>query len=314
MSEEFDVRMCGITYEAYATDAAHMSRCQIEAIERYDYDWAWLQVDDCIEFEPLGVGVRGGGNILYATCGYLPPTAKTLKGLKVPDPQNDGRMPILLEAISNVKARFGESVCVTGRTAAPFSSVGLLYGIDQAMMLPYSDERLLRDTMEFLVEVQASFGAAQFEAGADAIWLGDCNASTHLMSADFYGEFAFEPAKRVIDAYRSAGGLTFYHASEDGAALPIMAELGADVLSSGAEIDIADAMESTRGKVCYIGNIDPIGVLANGTVEEVEHETERIMRIGQRNVGYVFCSGEMIPRDTPEENMLAMIGTARRLG
>ena len=313
LSEEFDVRMCGLVYEAYATNAADMARCQIEAIERYDYDWAWLQVDDCIEFEVLGVGVQGGGNILYATSAYLPPTVETLKGLKIPDPQKDGRMPVLLEAIGKVKARFGDTVCVTGRTAAPFSSVGLLYGIDQAMLLPYSDEKLLRDTIEFFVEMQTTFGIAQFEAGADALWFGDCNASTHMMSPDFYKEFAFEPAKRVIEAYRQADGLTFYHASEDGAAFPIMAELGADVLSSGPEIDIAEAIQSTKGKVCYTGNIDPIAVLANGTVEVVEKETERILRIGQQNVGYIFCSGEMIPRHTPEENMLAMMETAKRL-
>jgi len=313
LSEEFDVRVCGLTYEAYATNADAMAQCQIEAITRFDYDWAWLQVDDCIEFEPLGVGVLGGGNILYATAEYLPAKAETLRALKIPDPQKDGRMPLLLEAISTVKARLGHTVCVTGRTAAPFSSVTLLYGIDQAMMLPYTDEALLRDTLEFFEHMQTQFGLAQFEAGADALWFGDCNASTHLISTDFYAEFAFEPAKRVMDAYKQAGGLTFYHASEDGASLPIMAELGADALSSGPEIDIVRALESTQGRVCYIGNIDPIKVLDKGTVDQVEQETERIMATGKQNTGYIFCSGEMIPRDTPEENMLAMMRTAKRL-
>ena len=154
-SEEFDVRMAGECYETYSNDAKVMAKCQIEAIKKYDYDWAWLQVDDCIEFEVLGVGCKGGGNILPATCDYLPPTEETLKGLKMPDPEKDGRMPILLEAISRIKEELGDTVCVTGRVAAPFSSVTLLYGMTETSMLMYDNPALIHETNKFFVELQA---------------------------------------------------------------------------------------------------------------------------------------------------------------
>jgi len=54
-SEEMDVRVCGSRYDRYNSDAKEMARVQIEAVERFDYDWAWLQVDDCLEFGTLGV-------------------------------------------------------------------------------------------------------------------------------------------------------------------------------------------------------------------------------------------------------------------
>ena len=73
-SEEFDVRMAGEVYEEYCQDALVMSRVQIGSVRRFDYDWAWLQVDDCIEFEMLGVGSVGSGNVLRATTDYLPAT------------------------------------------------------------------------------------------------------------------------------------------------------------------------------------------------------------------------------------------------
>jgi len=84
MSEEFDVRWYGRgTYQEITSDASKLAACWIAAIREFDYDWAWLQIDDyydwawlqiddCIEFEPLGVGVRGEGNILPATYDYLP--------------------------------------------------------------------------------------------------------------------------------------------------------------------------------------------------------------------------------------------------
>lgn len=37
------------------------------------------------------------------------------------------------------------------------------------------------------------------------------------------------------------------------------------------------------------------------------------VRIGQQQAGYIFSSGEMIPGDTPQENMGAMMKTAKRL-
>jgi len=73
-SEEFDVKEAGVIYSEYNSNSEIMAKVQIEFIKKFDYDWAWLQVDDCIEFEILGVGVKGGGNILPATCDYLPAT------------------------------------------------------------------------------------------------------------------------------------------------------------------------------------------------------------------------------------------------
>ncbi len=79
-SEEFDVHICGggVTYNEYNRDPKLMAASQIAAVKRFDYDWAWLQVDDCILYEVLGVEVRGEGDILPATCGYLPATQSTL--------------------------------------------------------------------------------------------------------------------------------------------------------------------------------------------------------------------------------------------
>jgi uroporphyrinogen decarboxylase len=313
LSEEFDVKWYGATYADYCQDARVMAECQIAAVQEFDYDWAWLQVDDCIEFEPLGVGTRWDTNILRATCEYLPPTFETLKKLRVPDPYKDGRMPVLLDAIHRVRERFGNTVCVTGRTAAPFSSVGLLYSLQELMLLPYTNAELFQETLEFFVELQTRFGLAQIEAGAHALWFGDCNASSHLVSPEIYRKWAFEPAKRVTEAYKKAGGFVFYHASEEGKSLEAMTQLGVTALSPGPGINIRDALSIAQGKGCIIGNLDPINVLMNGTAEDVRRETTRIMEAGKQTTGFMFDSGEMIPRDTPEENIRTMVKTAREL-
>jgi uroporphyrinogen decarboxylase len=313
--EEFDVRMSGAVYSDYNSNSRVMAKCQIDAVKRFDYDWAWLQVDDCIEFEVLGVGVKGQGNILPATCDYLPASYETLNHLKLPNPKRDGRMPVLLDAIKRIKDEFGDTVCVTGRTAAPFSSVTLLYGITETLMLLYDNPQLVKDTARFFIELQSMWGTAQIEAGADALWFGDCNASGHLISVDDYMEFAFEGVKKCVETYDSAGAFSFYHASEHNPEhMKAQAATGASALSVGPGVDIAKAIETVGSKVCILGNIDPITMLLQGSVEQVRQETRRIIEIGKQNGGYIFNSGEMIPRDVPEENIRVMIDTAKEFG
>jgi len=112
LSQEFDARMSGLTYAEYVTDPKKAARCQIENIERFGYDWAWLHLDDCIEFEAIGVGVRIEGNVVPVTSGYLPATWETLRSLRLPDPHRHGRMPLLLEVIRRVREHFGDGTFV----------------------------------------------------------------------------------------------------------------------------------------------------------------------------------------------------------
>ncbi len=312
-SEEFDVRICGSRYDRYNRDAKEMARVQIEAVERFDYDWAWLQVDDCIEFEGLGVEVRGEGDILPATCGYLPATESSLHALREHGYRVENRMGVLLDAISAVKAHFGDRVCVTGRTAAPFSSVTLAFGMNETLMLLYENPEFIIEAMKFFEEYQLRFGLDQINAGADALWFGDCNASGHLISPDIYRTFAMEPAHRASAGYQEAGGIVFYHASEElPAMIDLQANAGFSILSVGPGITLEAAREIVNGRVCLSGNVNPLSVLERGTPEQVRAEVERIVHNVSRHGGHVMNSGEMVPRDTPEENVRAFIEGARQ--
>lgn len=311
-SEELDVRVCGSRYDRYNADAREMARVQIEAIERFDYDWAWLQVDDCIEFEPLGVGVTGGGDILPATCEYLPPTQASLDRMHQHGYRVVGRMEVLLEAIRSIKDYFGDAVCVTGRTAAPFSSATLVFGIDEVLTMPFTMPEFLADALWFFETYQTQFGLDQISAGADALWFGDCSASGHLISPAIYKEFAVEPARRTCERYRAAGAVVMYHASEEVSAMvELQAGAGFSILSVGPGIDIEEARRIVTGRVCLSGNVDPLRVLARGTPDDVRKEVERIVRTVSVHGGHVMNSGEMVPRETPEENVRSFVETAR---
>ncbi len=315
MSEEFDVKWYGkYTYEEMIQSADKLVEVWSAAVREFDYDWAWLQIDDCIEFEVLGVGCVGEGNILRATHNYLPATRETLKSLDLPDHARAGRMPIKLEALRRLKAEFGDTACVVGSNAAPYSSAGLLFGLEKSMLLMYDDPDLLRETMEFFVDLQSRWSVAQIQAGADAIWLGDANAFSSMLSPAQYKEFAAEPCRKVITACQKAGGMVFLMNSEISIPhIELEGQLKPDTISVGPAADLQAVLDAMRGKACIMGNIDPIEVLMRGTPAQVEKEVERLMTIGRQGTGFMLDSGEMIPRDVPEENMRAMMRKAHDL-
>lgn len=314
LSQEFDARMSGLTYAEYVTDPGNIIRSQIENIERFGYDWAWLHVDDTLEFEAIGVGTQIEGDIVPVTRDYLPATWETVRHLKQPDPQRDARMPVLLEAIRGVREHFGDRIFVCGRTAAPFSSVGLTMGSAALMTLPIDDPELLRAAMEFFVELQIEWGRAQIEAGAHGLWFGDCYGASHFISPGMFEEIALEPAKRVAEEYKKMGAIVIVHNSEESEAfLPLLVELGADVISVGPGIDIGRVKDLIGDQVCIMGNLDPIHVLAEADPDTVRRETLACFEKAGR-AGYLFDTGECVPRHTPAVNMEAMIRAAREAG
>lgn len=313
-SEEFDVKWHGrYPYEEMCQDGRKMAEVWIATIEEFGYDWAWLQVDDCFEFEPLGVGTHGEGNILRATRDYLPAIRETLRSLRLPDPKSDGRMPEKLEAIRRVREHFGDTVLVEGSCAAPFSSVGLLFGLQETMMLVATDPELLQEACEFFVELQSVYVKAQIEAGAHAIWIGDCNAFSGFLSLEQYRRLAGPPCRELVEKAHEAGAIVHLMNSE--VATPYIvaeAELGVDIVNCGPGADMAAVRDALAGNCCYSGNLDPIETLMRGTPERVAAEVERLVETCYPAGGYLYCTGEMNPRDVPEENMRAMVRAVRR--
>ncbi len=313
-SEEFDVKWHGrYTCEEVCQDGRKMAEVWMAAVAEFDYDWAWLQVDDCFEFEPLGVGTRGEGDILRATCRYLPATEATLRRLRIPDPRCDGRMPEKLKALRLLRETLGDRVLIEGSCAAPYSAVGLLFGIEETAVLALTQPELLAAACRFFVESQAVYIRAQVESGAHAVWLGDCNAFSGLLSLEQFRRFAFDSCRELIARVRECGAIVHLHNSEH--KLPYLlaeAELGADLINCGPGADMTAVARALAGRQGYSGNLDPLGSLLHGTPDEVAAETERVVRAAASGGCYLFCTGEMVPRDVPEANLRAMIRAARR--
>ena len=312
LSEEFDVGQAGITYEEYSCDAGKVAQVHIKALHERDFDWACVYIDDCIEFEPLGVKTTGMVNVPKSATRYVPATRETFDLLRQPNPYCDGRMPVLTEAISKIRSEFGNSVMICGRTPAPFSAASLLYGIEDAMCLMYDDPRLLQDTMRFLVELELGYARAQLAAGAHALWVGDCCASSRFISLSHFNKFVLDITASFISELKRLGAITIYFAAEkDTSYILAAAGLGADIIGVSENADLAECLKVIQGRVCLMGNLDPINILQDGSPDDIRVEIKKISDNTSGCGGYLFNTGEGVTRDTHQENMRALADAIR---
>ncbi len=185
-------------------------------------------------------------------------------------------------------------------------------GTENAMISALTDPGLCRAVMDRKYEALKEEMLALKELGADGVYTGDACASCSFFSPDIYCALFFEYQKKSIDFAHGHGMKALLHIC--GKISPIlenMADTGADVIesldaiSSGGDIDLKDAKKRVGRRVCLKGNIDAIHVLAQLSPREIYNVCSQALN-DAGPAGYIL-STEQITRDTPPENVMAMI-------
>jgi uroporphyrinogen-III decarboxylase len=190
-----------------------------------------------------------------------------------------------------------------------------MWSIQESMLLLLTNPDLLYEAMDYWKEFYKRYIKAQKDAGADAIWLGDCNAFSSMVPADLYVEHILPVTRQLVQyCEKELDIMIWMHNSEINleniiSHLPI----GASFESIGPAADIQQVSNALKGKAAFSGNLDPLEVLWKGTPELVRRETTRIITSCKENGGYIFNTGEMNPSQVSAENMKAMMDTARNL-
>lgn len=83
------------------------------------------------------------------------------------------------------------------------------------------------------------------------------------------------------------------------------------IINCGPGIDMQEARQAVGPEQCLSGNVDPIETLMRGSPEQVSEEVSRIIETVSSKGAHIMCSGEMVPRDTPEENLAAFVQATR---
>lgn len=313
MIREFALRQYGLTFaECYRNPDAYVD-AQLRCLRDTGIDAVW---------DLFGIAAleEAAGSVL-ATPEDDPPTItepilqeRRLDLARRIDPRRDGRMPQLIDIVRKLRKAVGPDIAVFGWVSAPFRSACMLRGLENIFMDMYDDPDFVSYVVEYCVGPSVEFALALAEAGADVIEIGNASASSAMISRAAYERFVHPTNRAIIEQLKRAGVTTMMHICGD---LNDRADLvfteGMDIMSF-EKLDVPRFKERYGATTCFLGYVGSSSTLLRGTPDEVERESARCIADAGPDGGFILSADCVVPRDTPLENVRAMVRAAERYG
>jgi MtaA/CmuA family methyltransferase len=234
------------------------------------------------------------------------------------DLTGDGLLPAMVEATRIIADAVGDRVCILAEAdQGPFSLASQIVGIEEflvALMEPDQAEHVER-LLDYTTEQCTVYARALIDAGAHMTMMGESIAGPDVCAPDVYRRVAQPHERRVIEALAAEGKAMGLHICGNATAIVSdMADTGARFLQLDYKVDRATVKAATQGRTTLIGTVDPSGVLALGSPDDVRVAAQADIDILAPGGGYMLAPGCALPYGTPEANVEALIAAAHESG
>ena len=229
------------------------------------------------------------------------------------NPATDGFMALALHLYGTQCRRIfdaGFTVPVVA-SRGPLCTAAFVRGLNEFMLdlaeHPEAAERLIAFSTDAVI-AWLKAQAAAIGSSVEGIFVLDDIAG--FLSRRMYQNFAHPYLKRICDAF-PASWVKVYH--NDANIRPFLADLpdsGFDVLNFSYNIDIAEAWDKTRGRMCLMGNVNPLEIGVQGSPEQVQQAASEVLRKMQGKPMILSLGGGVSPA-MPGRNIRAMVEAVR---
>jgi len=303
--------VAGVPLGEYVRKGEILARCQIQALQKYDYDAVFALMDTSVETEAAGSVLTYRADQYPSVRLYALSNVTDLDGLSVPDPHRAGRMPELLEAARILRREVGDDVLVVGCVLGPMTLATQLLGIEAALYLAIDEPERFSCLLDFATEIVIQFGIAQIEAGAHLPIVFNPSASPAVVPYQFFREIELPRLRKVFATFKQAGAVAnWLHIA--GPAEPILSlypQAEVDIANIDYEVDPLDAQRALP-EICLDGNIKSFAFV-EATPDMIADESSRLMNLFANRGGFIMSSGCEIPPESRPENIAAMVAAAR---
>ncbi|MBI3243152.1 MAG: uroporphyrinogen decarboxylase family protein [Chloroflexi bacterium] len=308
----------GYTIRDYCLDGEKMADAHIKAWQKFGHDMIDVENGVAALAQAVGCGVDFTED---AAPWVIAPAIESLEEvdkLKPIDPYQDGTLPEVIKATRLISKELGHHVCLLSEAdQGPFSLASHI--VSPAELLPAlldpDKESLIHRLLEYSTEQVLRYARALTDAGAHLTMMGESIAGPDVCSPDVYSRFAFPYEKRIIETLRTDGKEIGMHICGNATKIiEPMVGTGSIFLQVDYKIDRDACKRTAQGKTTLIGTVDPSGVMALGTPENVsEMARYDIEHLGSGG-GFILSPGCVLPHTTPDENVFALLETARTFG
>ena len=224
----------------------------------------------------------------------------------------------LIDGTELIVREIGSSVFIRADSEiGPFGLAGTVFGIEKFLLdlMDKSKEDEINEVLDICSQVIVSLGKELKKGGAHLTGIGDPLAGPDVVSPKMYSKICFPYHKKIFKELKKAGIDSYLHCCGDSTNIvDKMVETGVVALELDYKIDGIKCRAATLGKCTLIGNIDPSGVMCLGTPDLIEQKAIEAIRMFGKNGWYIIGPGCDMPYETPEENVMALIETAKKYG
>ena len=177
---------------------------------------------------------------------------------------------------------------------------------------------IMKSALELITGVMVDFARATIDAGADGIFLASQHGTYEAITDRQYEEFVLPYDLKVLSKLRRKAGLILMHLHSGVEDKRIRFERLSRVPTldglNWADQSVAPTLKQMKNqsRMAVFGGIDHNGVLRTGTPDEAKEKVlEAIRSAGLERL--VVAPGCVIPIDTPEDNIHAVVDATRSI-
>jgi hypothetical protein len=194
-------------------------------------------------------------------------------------------------------------------------------GFDQCFQDFQDEPEFMEEVHEYWMAWALAYVHAMAAARPDEIMLGGSSASLSISSPTIFRRFELPFIQQASKICREAGVISHLHiCGRSWKLVEIVAEqTDVDVMEPmeeppGGDVDLAEAKRRVGQRLCIKGNINTFDFMLHSSPDEVREKCKRVIDAAGVDGGFVLSTGDQCGRDTPPENIFAMVEVAHTYG
>lgn len=229
--------------------------------------------------------------------------------------KNDPELQQRYAAAEIMLAELGDEVGVDVTISGPFTAAASIYPTGNLLRGLVKDPERVRRLLDFCTDAIIGICKDLFSLGV-SFTLCDPIASGTILKKQNYIDFVYPCTKRIVDTLHDAGASVGYHiCGNTTSIIEPMVDTGIDLLSLDNLVDMEHAKRTVGGKKCLVGNVDPMGIMMQGSPTEVDAAVKECFRKAfDSPCGFILATGCDIPYDGPLENLDQFMASGRKYG
>lgn len=301
-------KLKGYTAKEVLTDGNKLFESLLEVNRLYDPDGQPVIFDLQVEAEILGCDLAWAEDAPPAVASH-PLSGQTNIPENLPEP-SDGRLPMILNVMRQMKNAVGEHTALYGLITGPFTLASHLRGTD-IFLDTMDDPDYLKRLMAYTSRVAQRMVALYLEAGMDVI--GVVDPVTSQVSPRTFTTFLAQPFSQVFDTIRDKGAFSAFFVCGDATKnIEPMCQTNPDCIAVDENIDMAAVKPITdQYNIVLEGNIPLTTRMLLGTQQDNMKYIVDLLDKLPNHQNLIVSPGCDMPYDTPIENVIAAVEAIR---